>query len=369
MNTISNINKKPVNKRVLVAPLDWGLGHATRCIPIINVLKKEGVEVLVAGEGPTLEILVKSLPGIVFLPLKGYRVTYSPKKLFFVVYLLAQTFKIRKRIKEEHRWLKQVMETHNIHAVISDNRYGLWSNSIPSVFITHQLGIKTGNRALDFFARIINHKLIRKFNSCWLADAEGENNLAGELSHPKKPPSFRCRYVGLLSRFSFRNTPVTNQILFLISGPEPARTIFEEKILRQLGNIQQPVVLVRGLPKHQHELTNLPAHAKAYNHLETDELTGLVASAKLVVCRAGYSTLMDLTALRIHAVIVPTPGQTEQEYLAGYLHGKKLFLSVQEDDFEMNEVVQKFNTFNFSDQWPSANLNEVVIKEFTSSLF
>ena len=138
--------KKQPAKRVLVAPLDWGLGHATRCIPIINTLKINGIDVLLAGEGPSLEILVKIFPGTPVLPLEGYRVRYSRNRALFLPKLFAQSIRIKKRIKKEHTWLRWAIDTYAIDAVISDNRFGLWSSRIPSVFITHQLQIKTGTK-------------------------------------------------------------------------------------------------------------------------------------------------------------------------------------------------------------------------------
>lgn len=351
-----------------MVPLDWGLGHATRCIPILNALKEGGVEVLVAGEGPALQILVKALPGLVFLPLKGYRVTYAQKRGFFTVHLLSQTLKIRRSIHAEHTWLKRVIREYEIDGVISDNRYGLWNKSVPSVFLTHQLDIKTGNRLLNYLARKINWSYIKKFGSCWLADVEGNNNLSGELAHPKIHPPFQCHYLGLLSRFAYQQQENNGPILFLISGPEPARSLFEKKVLQQVNYIQQPVILIRGLPHEKDLPPGLPANLQAYNHAGAEELSRMISSAKIVVCRAGYSTLMDLTALKKNAIIIPTPGQTEQEYLGKYLHQQKLFMQVNEADFNWEAVQEKINSFGFSSCWPPSGINEKLISEFIASL-
>lgn len=369
MNTVSKINKKHGIRRVLVIPLDWGLGHATRCIPIINELKERGVEVLIAGEGPSLQILVKALPGLVFLPLKGYRVTYAQNKLFFMVHMLAQTLKIRRSIKAEHTWLEQIIKEYEIDGVVSDNRYGLWNKSIPSVFLTHQLNIKTGNRFLNYLARKINWSLINKFSNCWLADVEGNNNLSGELAHPKIRPTFGYQFLGLLSRFTYQTPQKNGPVLFLISGPEPSRSHFEKKILQQVNHIKQPVILIRGLPHEKDFPLNLPANVQVYNHAEAEELCRMISSARMVVCRAGYSTLMDLAALKKHAIIVPTAGQTEQEYLAQYLHQQKLFMQVNEEDFNWETLQEKINAFSFSTHWPECRMNKKLIDEFIASLY
>lgn len=369
METDLQNEKTPAKKRVLVTPLDWGLGHATRCIPIINILKKNGVEVWFAGEGPTLEILVKTFPGTPFLPLKGYRVSYGRSGAFLIPKLLVQAGKIKKQITAENNWLAGIMEEYQIDGIISDNRFGLWSNSHPAIFVTHQLHIKTGFRIFDFVAQKINFRYIKKFSACWVVDRADGNNLAGELSHPKsKNIPFSYRYLGILSRFTYRSGEQKGYVLFLISGPEPARTSFENKILTELKHLKQTVVLVRGLPQQTQTLNNLPENIRVYNHAGMEELSQLISEAGLVVCRAGYSTLMDLCTLKKHAVIIPTPGQTEQEYLGRYHHWKKHFMMMEEKDFTWNRLSEALKSFQFSDHWPETGIDEALVEEFIASL-
>jgi UDP:flavonoid glycosyltransferase YjiC (YdhE family) len=367
LNSGRNINIAQKTIRVLVVPLDWGLGHATRCIPIIKRLKEYGVEVIIAGEGKSLEILVNLLPGTVFFPLKGYRVNYASRHLFFLPHLLSQFFKINAAIKHEHRWLDHFITEHQIDAVISDNRFGLWTNKKPSVFITHQLHIQTGNTILNRVAEKINYSFIKKFSECWIMDDE-KNRLAGLLSDPRNGLSFPANFLGLSSRFSYRHVARKEMVLFLLSGPEPSRTRFEEKILKEIPKIPCPVFLVRGLPAEKNKLSQNFLNLTVYNHADPDMLSELIASAGIIVCRPGYSTLMDLCALRRHAVVVPTPGQKEQEYLAEFNHEKKLFLHLPEKTFSWKNIRERYAAFSFSENWPEVGINEDLIKAFLHSL-
>ncbi|RYF90970.1 MAG: glycosyl transferase family 28, partial [Chitinophagaceae bacterium] len=224
---INNLRKEPV---ILVAPLDWGLGHATRCIPIIYTLIRNGARVLLAGEAATEQLYRKEFPTLTFLPLKGYRVQYARKKQHFNLKLLSQLPRLQRLISYEHRWLKKVVAEHNIDAVISDNRPGLYHPHIPCVYITHQLFIETGSSWLTALAQKIHYSFINRFTECWVPDVAGSNSLAGKLSHPKKLPLVPVLYVGCLSRFTQGVQEKSTRLLVLLSGPEPMRSIFEKLI-------------------------------------------------------------------------------------------------------------------------------------------
>ena len=333
------INKNPPALRILIAPLDWGLGHATRCIPIINYLSCLGIQVILAGEGETIEILRKTQPETVILPLKGYRVRYSRKKNLFFLHLLAQFPKIMAAVFHERKWLKKAIAEYNIDAVISDNRFGLSNPGIPSVFITHQLAIKTGIKWLDALAAKINYRFIEKFNECWVPDTESEPNFAGALSHPVQRPRIPVKYLGVLSRFKTIPAEKIYDLLILLSGPEPQRSIFENMLLQQVNGIKGKIAIVRGLPLESGALPNGNTQLTLFNHLPAEELNRLVLQSKHIVCRCGYSTVMDLVTLQKHAVLVPTPGQTEQEYLASYLEENNLFITRNQENFSLEKAV------------------------------
>ena len=224
--------------RILVAPLDWGLGHATRCIPVIKELLANDCEVWLAGEGIQEALLRTEFRDLPFLPLEGYRIRYSRSSRGFLLNMGLQISKIISAIRKEHRWLKKMVRSHEIDAVISDNRFGLYHSKIPSIFITHQLSIKSplGNWNEKILQRW-NYKYINRFRECWIPDLFGENNLAGELSHPFSQPKTATKYIGILSRFEKKESKeVNDHLLFILSGPEPQRTVLENKIINEISH-------------------------------------------------------------------------------------------------------------------------------------
>ena len=320
---------------ILISPLDWGLGHATRCIPIIASLIEQNKKVIVAAEGAGMNIIKEAFPNVTFLPLKGYRITYSKKGHWFFIKLMAQLPKILTSVIREKKWVQQAIRQHNIDTIISDNRLGFYSKEVHSVFITHQLGIKTGSSFLDKVVQKINYFFINQFDECWIPDYKGNDNLAGELSHPTVMPKIPTVYIGLLSRFQKKEVSKRYKWAVVLSGPEPQRTIFENIITKQIKNSKDAIVLVRGLPENSAVSTiNLGENISVYNHLEKDLLSEIMQQSNVVIARSGYSTIMDLMAIAQRAVLVPTPGQTEQEYLAKYLSEKKTFRTVSQSNFD-----------------------------------
>jgi UDP-N-acetylglucosamine:LPS N-acetylglucosamine transferase len=363
LNNVENINKNGKSPRVLVAPLDWGLGHATRCIPVINALLAQGATVILAAEGAAATLLNNEFPTIQILPLKGYRISYSRQKTWFFLKMMAQIPKITATINYEKRWLKVVMKSKKIDLIISDNRFGLYSSLVPSYYITHQLFIETGNSLMNKLAQKIHYSFINRYTQCWVPDEEGEINLAGKLSHPDKKPAIPVKYIGILSRFKKEETIIKNELLILISGPEPQRSIFEKIIQEQIKDIKQSTVLVRGLPGETKGLEIKNDHVTIINHLPAGELNTIIAASETVICRAGYSTIMDLVTLNKNAALVPTPGQGEQEYLAKYLMEKKYFYSVPQHNFSINKILADQSLFNFSSLKDMAGFNKNVIAE------
>ena len=334
-------------KKLLVAPLDWGLGHASRCVPIIRDLLNNNCEVWLACEGAQEKLLREEFSSLPFLPLKGYRISYSKKGL--TGKLLLQIPSILKSIKEENNWLKEQVVKHGFDAVISDNRYGLYHEKLFSVFITHQLRIKSSlGKLSEAILQKWNYKLISKFNECWVPDEEGENNLAGELSHPLQLPSISVKYIGLLSRFKkLAVSEIKDHLLIILSGPEPQRTIFENKIVDEIINYPGTATIVRGLPGEKNILPSTNT-IHFYNHLNAYELNKEMMKAEFVISRSGYSTVMDLAALKKKSILIPTPGQTEQEYLADHLMKKKFAISSTQKDFSLLKMIEEATRFNYS---------------------
>lgn len=359
----------PDNKpRILIAPLDWGLGHATRCIPVISALIKQHCTIFVASEGQIKTLLQKEFPHLHFIELKGYRVKYSRYAFWMPAKLLLQLPKIMHRIYAENRWLKRAVKEYNIDAVISDNRMGLYHKQIPCVYITHQLNIKTGNGFTEILTQKIHYHFINKFKACWVPDAKGIVNLAGELSHPAKLPKVRVDYLGSLSRFE--KAAVENQydLCIILSGPEPQRTVFEKIILADVDKMQEKICLVRGLPLETEipELNNPSIEIK--NHLPADKLSKIIQQSKIIISRCGYSTIMDLVKLHKKAILVPTPGQTEQEYLGRFLQEQKIFYSIGQKNFSLSEAIKKAAAFEYR-AWPvNQDDYKTVVENFVATL-
>jgi uncharacterized protein (TIGR00661 family) len=334
-----NINKINVRKRVLVTPLDWGLGHATRCVPIVTALLAQGFEVFIGAEKAAATLLQKEFPTIIIIPLVGYNISYSKSKAFFLWKMAAQVPKIIKAIKKENIWLKKIIDAYKIDIVISDNRFGLHSKNAHCIFITHQLQIKTGNSFTERVIQKINYKYINRFNECWVIDEEGKNNLAGELSHPKKMPNTTVKYIGTLSRFKKYEAEKNFDLLVLLSGPEPQRTIFENILLAQIKDLKVNIALVRGLLEEKSVLQI--ENVKTYNHLPAEALNEIILASKTILARSGYTTVMDIAALQQKAIFIPTPGQTEQEYLATYLSEKKYCIVENQDRFNLCKALDR----------------------------
>lgn len=347
--------------RVLVAPLDWGLGHATRCIPIIYSLLNNGATVFLAADGPIKNLLEKELPQVVILPLPGYKMQYSRRAGWLPFKLLLQFPKLLFAVYNENRWLKKACKTYRFDGIISDNRPGLYHKSVPCVYITHQLTIKTGNRFTEWLAQKIHYFFINKYSQCWVPDNENENILAGDLSHPKLRPATPVNYIGPLSRFEKKETDKKYSLLVLLSGPEPQRTIFEEMLIKQLAQFNKKVLLVRGLPGKNDSLPAKANTLEIHNHLDAAALNNAILQSELVLCRSGYTTIMDLVALQQKAVLVPTPGQTEQEYLGDYLSGKQIFYCLPQHEFLLEKALDNANHFQFS----HINAGQILYKKAT----
>jgi uncharacterized protein (TIGR00661 family) len=355
-------------KRVLLAPLDWGLGHATRCIPLIHRLIQDGNEVFLAGDGKVKILLSQEFPHLPFILLEGYNVHYSRTKQGLPFTMLLQVPKILKAIHYEHHWLQGAMQQWRFDVVISDNRYGLFHPEAYCVFITHQLLIKTPYRMVERMLQRINYRLINRFNECWVPDQEHPPYLAGELAHPSKLPKVPVKYIGPLSRLHLSPSSAPGQhILILLSGPEPQRSMLEQKILMQLEDINSKVLLVRGMPGE----TSIPHATRNViikNHLPSQQLSDAFAQASIVISRCGYSTVMDLMATRKKCILIPTPGQTEQEYLAKHLMQQHLALCIPQKEFHLESALKlaasfPFQTaaFNWDDHILSGVIRELAI--------
>ena len=353
---------------MLVAPLDWGLGHSTRCIPIIKHLLNYGCSVIIGSEGAQKKLLELEFPQLLFIPLKGYRIHYAKSKRLLLIKILCQLPKILFSVKKEHSWLQKAVIEHSIDAIISDNRFGLWHHSIPSIFLTHQLQIKGPSKWVEMLLRKVNYHHINRFTACWIPDFEGVPNLAGALSHPTILPKIPVKYLGALSRLAVQ-APFQSpyDLLIIISGPEPQRTLLEDKLLAQLKNFKGSTLIVRGLPGSNQKIDSFN-NVRIENHLNLAELERVFNECRYIISRAGYTTVMDIVKLRKKAILVPTPGQTEQEYLAVHLQNQQICIAFEQDKFNLEHALQKASTFNY--QLPAFTMDayKEVVDNFLHSL-
>ncbi len=355
------------NSTILVAPLDWGLGHSTRCIPLIRHLQLVGCKIIIASEGAQEKLLKQEFPLIEFVHLPGYRIKYSARKQFFILKILLQLPKIYRAIKNENKWLNNFITTRSVDAVISDNRYGLYHTKIKCIFITHQLTVKAPFALAENLMQKLNYRFINKFSACWIPDEEGNLNFGGKLSHPKVLPSLPVTYLGGLSRFEKKEVLQKYDLLIAISGPEPQRTVFENKMLAELDNFEGTSLLVRGLPGGAKILSSFK-QVIIKNHLSATEMETAFNESQFIISRTGYTTVMDICKLHKKAILIPTPGQTEQEYLAKHLYKLGWCLTMSEHEFSISKAFLKAKSFPFA--IPAFNMDQYkkIVEQFASTL-
>jgi uncharacterized protein (TIGR00661 family) len=315
-------------KKILVCPLDWGLGHTTRCVPLIRQFLDEGHQVIIGGDKNPLAFLQQEFSELPTIKIPGYEIEYDEKgsslKLFY------ESIKFYNFIKKEKKFIDQILDEQEIDMIVCDNRYGLYSKNVESIIITHQIYPKAPVGEKILHQKI--EKLLVNFDSVWIPDYEGENNLSGDLSH-LKAFNHPHKFIGPLSRFKKAKEQESEfDICAIISGPEPQRTVFEKLVRGQIEADNLKAVVVRGLPN-----SNTNNDKNVFNHLSTEELQKYMMKSKLVVCRAGYSSIMDLSVLGKKALLVPTPGQTEQEYLGQYHFEKNNFYIQTQNKFDLQK--------------------------------
>lgn len=311
--------------KILVAPLNWGLGHASRCVPLVQRLLDEGNEVILSGDGDSLTLLRKHFPKLRYVYLAPLNLRYSAGQR--QVWAMLKAFpKLFRWALQDHAMLKAILREEKIDHVISDNRFGLYSEQTECIYITHQLHIMLpkGWRWAEPIASRIHARIYAHYNKVWVPDYEAvEKSLAGELSHT----GAAVEYIGPLSRFDYQS-PFTihhsplYDVVAVLSGLEPHRSLLEKEILARYRDSEERVLVVQGLMSRPNtrikrgNMTIVP-------YMSDAELVPALLGASRIIARSGYSTIMDLEALGVmdKAELIPTPGQPEQKYLAT-LHNK-----------------------------------------------
>ena len=323
-------------KKILVAPLNWGLGHATRCVPIIRELQKQKATVILGGDGMALAYLMAEFPELESISIPDLKVRY-PKSGGFLLYFAMRIPRLYTHVKKEHRLLKKLVRQYEIDGIISDNRYGLYHTQKPSALITHQLFIETPTFKKTVHS--IVKKLIAKFNVCWVPDTADSWNLSGRLSHSESLIP-KVEFIGFFSRFSGqkKKKDVQRRALAVLSGPEPYRTHLEDILIEKLTTIQCNALIVRGVISEKNNRVKINDRLEIIDYLSADELMMEIEKSEFVIARSGYSSIMDLVAMHQKAILIPTPGQTEQEYLAQHLKDHPLFVFSNQEQLSLENA-------------------------------
>jgi uncharacterized protein (TIGR00661 family) len=352
-------------KKIVVAPLNWGLGHATRSIPVVERLIHFGAEVHLAGDGASLKFISEEFPTLKTHLLPSYNIEY-PTGWGGAWKTVMKAPSIIRAIKEEQKEIQKIISEYKIDGIISDNRYGVYSNKIQSIFLGHQIRVlppklfRWGSGII-----LLWHKsFLKKFNEIWIPDFEDENNLSGILSHDlsiKLP----IKYIGPQSRFSsydLSKETKNNKIVAVLSGPEPQRTFFEQKITEQLQEINTPSVLIRGVVEERKNQQK--GNLTIKNYLHSRDLLEEISNAKCIICRPGYSTMMDLSLFGKKVILIPTPGQTEQEYLAENLSKQGKAVVQKQKSFHLKEAILRLDGIDCLpiSKWNNDLLDQEIIR-------
>jgi len=304
-------------------------------IPLVRELQEMNQNVFIGGGDEQLSLFRSELPGLSFIKFPGFKPGYSRFLPQYIPLLFKTPLLLYHIILENYR-LKKIISQHNINIVISDNRFGLWNRKIKTVYVTHMPLVPLPRlfRSLEFIGIRLHRFIIKKYSFCYIPDLPGELNISGRLSHGIKLP-VNVRYIGILSRFSDPEPSIKNDRkkstynTVILSGPEPQRGILKEKLVNLLKESKSKVVILEGRPSENSEIIRSD-DLTFYNHLTASEMKEILSGSEYIIARSGYSTIMDLISLGCSALLIPTPGQPEQEYLAEYLAGKGWFSYVKQ---------------------------------------
>lgn len=326
--------------RILVCPLDWGLGHATRCVPIIRQLIQDGHHVILGLSNSNQEaLLYEEFPGLEQKRLPAYSIRYPNQGYLMPFWLMRKIPRLLKIIRQEQIGVDAIVKQAEIDVVISDNRFGCWSHKTLNIYMTHQIRIAfpTPFQFLEFLGVQAHGYLYRNFHQVWIPDIPRYPGLAGKLSHA--PCKLPIDWLGPLSRLP-SETPKTVthpelELLALVSGPEPHRSNFESQAIELANHWRGKSIIVQGLPEHAADPPTINGSVHIYAHASAKVIASWIHQSKRIICRSGYSTLMDLATLSKSAEWFPTPGQTEQEYLAELHHNPLKSMQLLDSDFQL----------------------------------
>ena len=314
-------------------------------MPIIHDCIEKGQLVTVAAEGAQKKLLQYYFPNITYVTIPKYNIRYSRKAWWLPVVLFFQLPKIAAAIYKEHRWLQDHVTAFD--QVISDNRYGLYNSQLKTIFISHQLLVKAPFKWVETIIQKTQYYFINKFSECWVPDTQDYPGFAADLSHPAVLPKVPVTYIGALSQFSvLQNTsstaaPKKYKYCFLLSGPEPQRTILQNLIEVGAASLQEPSILIEGRPSDLPNHYQIKETLTKLRYARGQDLLDIIMQSEYIVCRSGYSTLMELLPLHKKMILIPTPCQTEQAYLASSLASRQMAVIMDQATFDLNTLNDK----------------------------
>ncbi|MCW2119201.1 glycosyltransferase [Flavobacterium sp. 7A] len=345
------------NKTILITVLNWGLGHATRCIPIIKKLHNHNFTTIIASDGQALLLLKKEFPYILCLQLPTTAVEYPKKGKYFKLKLVQNLPKIAFSIYEENKIISKWVKKYELAGILSDNRMGCYSTKIPSVYLTHQVSVLTGNTT--WISTRLHQYFIKKFSACWVPDVAIEPNLSGILSHSAPTDDLKLVYIGPVSRLHPIKTEKKYDLMILLSGPEPQRGLLEQHLIKELNTYIGKVVFVKGTIEKTQTEEHL-GNITYYNFMKTRQLEQFMQESEIVLCRSGYTTIMDLVKLNKKAFFIPTPGQYEQIYLAEKFEKEGLVPYSNQENFKIDDLKRVKDYSGLSNRNDETNWTDIL---------
>jgi uncharacterized protein (TIGR00661 family) len=307
--------------KILVSPLAWGLGHATRDVSIINDLIARGHTVGVAATGIALELLTREFPDLEFYDVPDYPSPYTSSG-FSVARVMALFPLMVKNIAREHRIISRIVKRERYDLVISDNRFGAFAADVPSLFISHQIRFSTPGaiESVERTMEVFNSRYHRHFERVIVPDnPPGPRSLSGKLGNARRPLTKRRAYwAGIITDIRKQDLPQDIDYLVSISGPKVTKDALRKVIMDQIGGLAGTKVILLGDPGADFE-QRPDGDTLVKSHVDRREMAELLNRARFVITRSGYTTVMELAELEKKEILfTPTPGQTEQEYLSAY---------------------------------------------------
>jgi Glycosyltransferase family 28 C-terminal domain len=338
-----------MRKRVLIAPMNWGLGHASRSVPVVRELIKQGADVHLASDGVALQLLREEFPDLPAHNLPPYEVLYPEGN--FAWHMFLQFPKLMRNYVRERKFVAKLAQELGIQGIIADHRAACRVKGLPSVIIAHQVWLAPIG-PIPWLTQSYNLWLLQQFDSLWIPDSPQAPGLSGRFGHgPEKHKN--KQYVGPLTRLKTPQPQKTKyDLLALLSGPEPARTGWEGQIIEQMAALpDNKFVLVRGLPGPKQSIA-VTKNVTVYDFVKGEQLEQVAAESEIMLARGGYSTILDLTALRKKAYFVPTPGQLEQVMLTQGLEKSGIFGYAEQTNFKLTDVLSSKDKYTGLTEWP-----------------